>query len=73
MILAGTTIFLSWLAGLGGIISGLKENKLPKKTAIIYGIFQFVFCIDIVNSIVLYRNVKIVEAVPKCQILEPQP
>jgi hypothetical protein len=52
------TIFLTGLIGLGGIIRGLGENKLSKKEAVIHAIFQFVFCADIISSIIVYRKIK---------------
>ncbi len=55
------TIVLSGLIGLGGILRSLRENKISIKAAVIHGIFQFVFCADIISSIVLYRTVKATE------------
>lgn len=59
MILDGMTILLSGLIGLAGVIRAFHEEKLSKKTAIIHGIFQFVFCADVINSIIVYRKVKL--------------
>lgn len=58
MLLDGMTIMLSGLVGLGGIVGSLKADKIPVKRAVIHGILQFVYCIDIVSSILLYRTVK---------------
>lgn len=58
MIFDGMTIVLSGLIGLGGIIRSLRENKISIKVAVIHGILQFVFCADIISSIVIYRKVK---------------
>ena len=52
------TIFLTGLIGLSGIIRGFAENKLSKNTAIIHALLQFVFCFDIISSIIVYRKVK---------------
>ncbi|HEX3017860.1 MAG TPA: hypothetical protein VHP31_08420 [Caproicibacter sp.] len=59
MILDSMTIFLSGLIGLGGIIRSYSENKLSKKAAVMHGILQFVFCADVISSIIVYRKVKI--------------
>jgi hypothetical protein len=52
------TIFLTGLIGFGGIIRGVIENKISKKTAAIYAVLQFVFCFDVISSILLYRKIK---------------
>jgi hypothetical protein len=61
VILDGMTIALSGLIGLGGVIKSLRENKIFIKAAIIHGILQFVFCVAIISSIVIYRTVKATE------------
>lgn len=61
IILDGMTIVLSGLIGLGGVIRSLRENKISMKVAVIHGILQFVFCADIISSIVIYRIVKATE------------
>ena len=58
IILDGLTILLTGLIGLAGIIRAFVENKLPKKTAILHTVLQFIFCADVVSSIVVYRKVK---------------
>jgi MFS family permease len=58
MILDGMTILLSGLVGLGGIIGSLRENKISTKKAVIHGILQFIYCADVISSIVMYRTVK---------------
>ena len=58
MILDIMTIFLTGLIGLVGIIRSVIENKLSKKTAIIYAIFQFIFCVDVISSIIIYKKIK---------------
>jgi len=60
MIFDSMAIFLTGLIGLSGVIKCLIENKITKKTAVIYGIFQFVFCVDIITSIKIYKKTKIV-------------
>ncbi|MDF2905515.1 MAG: hypothetical protein K0R34_836 [Herbinix sp.] len=58
MILDGMTIVLSGLVGLGGIIGSLREKKISTNKAVIHGILQFVYCADVISSIVMYRTVK---------------
>jgi hypothetical protein len=58
MILDGMTIALSGLIGIGGIIRGLRENKISIKKAAMHGILQFVYCADIISSIAIYRTAK---------------
>ncbi len=59
MILDGMTITLSGLIGISGIIRGLRENKISLKKAVIHGILQFVYCADIISSIIIYRTVNV--------------
>jgi hypothetical protein len=58
MIFDGMAIFLTGLIGLAGIIRCLIENKITKKTAVIYAIFQFIFCADVITSIKIYKKIK---------------
>ena len=58
MILDGMTIILSGLIGISSIINGLRENKISLKQAVIHGVLQFIYCADVISSIVLYRTVK---------------
>lgn len=58
MILDEMTIVLSGLIGLGGVIGSLIENKIYRRKAVLHGILQFVFCADIISSIVIYRIVR---------------
>ena len=57
IILACMTIFMSGLIGLAGVIRSAFEKKLSAKEVIIHGILQFIFCADIISSIVIYDNV----------------
>jgi hypothetical protein len=61
IIFDGMTIILSGLIGIGGIIRGLRENKISIKKAVLHGMLQFVYCADIISSIVIYRAVKATE------------
>lgn len=61
MILDGMTIILSGLIGLGGVIGSLREGKISIRKAVIHGILQFVYCADIISSIVIYRTVKAIK------------
>jgi hypothetical protein len=65
IILDGLTIVLSGLIGLGGVTKSLKENKISKIAAAIHGILQFVFCADIISSVIIYLKVKKTENVFK--------
>lgn len=57
------TIILSGLIGVGGILRGLREHKLSIRNALLHSILQFVFCADIISSIILYRKIKATEEV----------
>lgn len=57
MIFDGMTIFLSGLIGLGGVIRSLKEKKISKKEAVIHGFLQFIFCADVISSIIIFITV----------------
>jgi len=52
------TIILSGLIGLSGVIRSYREEKISKKSAIIHGILQFVFCLDVISAIIVYRRTK---------------
>ena len=52
------TIFLSGLVGLAAVLRCRAEGRLTNKAAIVNGIFQFVFCADIISAIWVYRNTK---------------
>jgi len=58
MILDVMTIFLSGLIGLSGVIRGYSEEKISMKSATIHGILQFVFCLDVISAVIVYRRVK---------------
>lgn len=62
IILDGMTIALSGLIGFGGVIQSLREKKISVKAAIIHGILQFIYCADVISSIVIYRKVKVIES-----------
>ena len=51
-------IFLSGLVGLAAVLRCRAEGRLTDKAAIVNGIFQFVFCADIISAIWVYRNTK---------------
>jgi len=52
------TIFLTGVIGLSGVIRGYFEKKLSMKSAVIHGILQFVFCVDVISAIIVYRKAK---------------
>jgi hypothetical protein len=58
IILSCLTIFLTGTIGLSGIIRGFLERKLSLKYAILYAFLQFIFCIDVIGSIIIYQKVK---------------
>lgn len=58
MILDVMTIVLSGLVGLSGVIVSFKEKKISAGRAVLHGMLQFVYCGDIISSIVLFRTVK---------------
>jgi len=51
-------IFLTGLIGLSGIIRGFIDKKLTLSDTIVYSIFQFIFCLDILFSILAYKKIK---------------
>jgi hypothetical protein len=52
------TIFLSGLIGLSGVIRSYQEKKLTKMEAMAYGFHQFIFCIDVISAIRVYRYIR---------------
>ena len=58
IIIDGLTIFLSGLIGLGGVIRAFSDKKITLKKAIIHCILQFVFCVDIISAIIIYKEIK---------------
>ena len=44
---------MSGLIGLAGVIRTAIEKKLSTKEAIIHGVLQFIFCGDIISSIMI--------------------
>ena len=52
------TIFMTGLIGLSGVIRACCEKKISIKSAIIHGILQFVFCLDVFSAVIAYRKVK---------------
>lgn len=49
-------ISVSGIVGLAGVVRGAKEKKLSGAAALLHGILQFVFCLDIISAIVIYRK-----------------
>lgn len=52
------TILLSGLVGLAAVRRCKEEGVLTADQAVTYGILQFVFCVDVVSAIILYRKSK---------------
>lgn len=51
-------IILSGLVGLGGVIRSVQEGKITKQTGILFGVLQFMFCVDVIIAIVAYIMVR---------------
>lgn len=58
MALDGMTIILSGLIGLAAVVRNRSNDTLSQKTSLIHGILQFVFCADVVSSIIIFKNAK---------------
>ena len=58
VLLDGMTIALSGLIGLSGIVRGFRENRITKQRAVIHSILQFIYCVDVINSIILFKTIK---------------
>ncbi|QQO10867.1 hypothetical protein [Breznakiella homolactica] len=56
MVLDIMAVFLSGLIGLAGVIRGFLEKKISKKASVIHGFLQFIFCADVISSIILYKK-----------------
>ena len=50
------TIALSGLVGLAAVIRCKREGILTGRQAILYGILQFIFCVDVFSAIILYQK-----------------
>jgi hypothetical protein len=58
MVLNCMTIILTGLIGLCGVIRSYKENKFSRKEVFIHGFLQFVFCVDVISSIIAYKKAR---------------
>lgn len=58
MLLDAMTIVLSGMIGLAGVIRGRSEKKLSTQAAVLLGFLQFIFCVDVMGAILLYRKAK---------------
>ena len=58
MVLDCLGLVLTGLLAVSGIIRAALEGKITKKTAVFCCIGSFIFCVDVVIAIVLYRKVK---------------
>ena len=52
------TISLSGIVGIGANIRAKKENRISAGRSVLYSILGFVYCVDVVVSIILNRKVK---------------
>lgn len=51
-------ILLTGILGLVAVLQCRREGILTRGQAVLYGILQFFFCVDIVAAIILYRKTK---------------
>lgn len=57
-IVDAAAILFSGLVGLAAVRRCRTEGKLERKAAILHGILQFLFCVDVISAIMLYRKTK---------------
>ena len=48
------SIFLTGMVGIGAAIACAKQKALSKGGAVIYAILNFIFCVDVVSSIIYF-------------------
>lgn len=48
------SIFLTGMVGIGAAIACAKQKVLSKGGAVIYAILNFIFCVDVVSSIIYF-------------------
>lgn len=58
MVLDAMAIVLSGLIGVSAVKRSYDNKAISVKEMILYGILQFVFCVDVVVSIILFRKSK---------------
>lgn len=58
MVLDAMAIVLSGLIGISAVKRSYDNKAISVKEMILYGILQFVFCVDVVVSIILFRKSK---------------
>lgn len=58
MVLDGLGVAMTGFLAIAGIVRGCSEGKIGKGAAVLCCIGSFMFCIDVVIAIVLYRKVK---------------
>ena len=59
VILDCASIFLSGLVGVSAVMRCHEEGILGKTEMVVYCVLQFVFCLDVVSSIIMYRKAKV--------------
>ena len=64
MIVDYITLLMSSSLSLSAIINLIRDKKLSFKKSILLIISQFVFCVDVVGAIILYRKIKKLPAEP---------
>ncbi|MBR3866746.1 MAG: hypothetical protein IKM54_03005, partial [Butyricicoccus sp.] len=59
LLLDAITITASGLIGLTAVLRCKDEQLLTGKAALLQGLLQFVFCIDIISTIWIYRKTRV--------------
>lgn len=49
-------ISVSGIIGLAAVIGSAKEKKISGVAAVFHGVLQFMFCLDIISAVILYRK-----------------
>lgn len=53
------TIIMTGMMGNASVIVAFRENKLSKCEATVFSVLQYIFCVDVVASIVLFAKLKV--------------
>lgn len=59
VILDCASIFLSGLVGVSAVMRCHEEGILGRTEMVVHGVLQFVFCLDVVSSVIMYRKAKV--------------
>lgn len=58
VLIDGLTITLSGMIALSGTVCCKKEGILSGKESLIYGILGFVYCVDVISGVILFKKVR---------------